>query len=54
MIAVFNLLKEALPSFKSVADSPFVMMSSSVGPITERRIEQRSDIYLYITTRYIT
>ena len=50
VIEVFNFLQEALPSYRNVADAPFVMQSSSVGPVTQSRIEQRSDISLYIST----
>ena len=50
IIVVFNYLREALPWFKDVADSPFVQVTSSVGPLTEKRIQGRSDISLYLTT----
>ena len=50
VIEVFNFLQESLPSFKNVADSPFVMQSSSVGPVTQSRIDHRTDIKLYIST----
>ena len=50
MIEIFNYLREALPWFRNVAEAPFVQMSSSVGPITEKRIQERSDISLYIST----
>ena len=50
VIEVFNYLREALPTYNNVTDSPFVMQSSSIGPITEIRIQERKDISLYIST----
>ena len=50
VIEIFNYLREALPWFKSVADSPFVQVSSSIAPITEAKILERDDISLYIST----
>ena len=50
MIEIFNFLKEALPMYDSAIDCPFVMQSSSVAPITQACIDQRTDISLYIST----
>ena len=50
MVEVFNYLREALPSYRNVVDAPFVMQSSSIGPITEKKIQERTDISLYIAT----
>ena len=50
MIEIFNFLKEALPFYDTAIDCPFVMQSSSVGPITQAFIDQRTDISLYIST----
>ena len=50
MIEIFNFLNEALPSYESAADCPFVMQSSSVAPITQACIDERNDIILYIST----
>ena len=48
MIEIFNFLQEALPEYNSAADCPFVMQSSSVAPITQACIDERTDIGLYI------
>ena len=50
MIEIFNFLKESWPQFESAADCPFVMRSSSVAPITQACIDERTDISLYIAT----
>ena len=50
VVEVFNYLREALPSYRNVVDAPFVMQSSSIGPITEKKIQEREDISLFITT----
>ena len=50
MLAVFNFLRQALPNYKTAAESPYVQLSSSVAPLTEKTINGRSDISLFITT----
>ena len=50
LLAVFNFLREALPEFRTAAEAPFVQLSSSVGPLTEKIINERQDISLYIST----
>ena len=50
LLAVFNFLREALPEYKTASDSPFVQLSSSVSPLTEKTINDREDIKLFITT----
>ena len=50
LLSVFNFLREALPEYKTASDSPFVQLSSSVAPLTEKTINEREDIKLFITT----
>ena len=50
LLAVFNMLREALPQYKTAADAPFVQISSSVAPLTEKTINERQDTSLYIAT----
>ena len=50
LLAVFNFLRESLPQYKTAVDSPFVQLSSSVAPLTEKIINERQDISLYIST----
>ena len=50
LLMIFNFLREHLPVFKDVTKSPFVMMNSSVAPLTEKRINERDDISLFIST----
>ena len=50
LVAVFNYLRQALPQYKTATDSPFVQLSSSVAPLTEKTINDRDDISLYVTT----
>ena len=50
LLAVFNFLREALPDYKTASESPFVQLSSSDAPLTEKTINERQDISLFIST----
>ena len=47
---MFNFVREALPGYKTASVSPFVQVSSSVAPLTEKTINERQDITLFIST----